>query len=174
MVLMMKMRGDNDDVQHDVKDDPIVDSRRRLEHNIMSSITGSRHNCEQGQAKPQLGGCTAHHNNETTERGGEAHHRRGGAGGGITWGGGGGGGLRQPCIIYVTLSLSIPWLLIIGLRNSAPPHPGAENMVNLGQQPCSSYSLNAQPQTQLPGTGVADAKRAQRKEKEALKPKPKV
>ena len=93
MVLMMKMRGDNDDVQHDVKDDPIVDSRRRLEHNIMSSITGSRHNCEQGQAKPQLGGCTAHHNNETTERGGEAHHRRGGAGGGITWGGGGGRGV---------------------------------------------------------------------------------
>ena len=29
----------NDDVQHDVEDDPILDSRRRLEHNIMSSIT---------------------------------------------------------------------------------------------------------------------------------------
>ena len=43
-------------IQHDVKDDPIVDSRRGLEHNIMSSITGSRHNCDQGQPKPQLGG----------------------------------------------------------------------------------------------------------------------
>ena len=39
---------DNDDVQHEVKDDLIVDTR------AMSSITGSRHNCEQGQPKPEL------------------------------------------------------------------------------------------------------------------------
>ena len=33
---------DSDDVEHDVKDDPIVDSRRCLEqHNVMSSITGA-------------------------------------------------------------------------------------------------------------------------------------
>ena len=39
MVPMMK----NDDVEHDVKDELIVDSRRRLEqHNIMSSTTGAR------------------------------------------------------------------------------------------------------------------------------------
>ena len=42
----------------------------------MSSTTGSRHNCEQGQPKPQLGGGTAHHNKETT----------GGAGKGTTTG----------------------------------------------------------------------------------------
>ena len=61
----------------------------------MSSTTGSRHNCEQGQPKPQLGGGTAHHNNE------------GGAGKGTTTGGAGGGyhgvggrgGVWQPCII---------------------------------------------------------------------------
>ena len=38
----------------------------------MSNITGSRHNCEQGQPKLQLGGCTAYqayHNNETTGAG---------------------------------------------------------------------------------------------------------
>ena len=78
---------DNDDVQHDVKDDPIVDSRRRLEHNIMSSTTGSRHNCEQGQgySPPQQ---------RNNRGGGERHHHRphptGGAGG-IPWGGGEGG-----------------------------------------------------------------------------------
>ena len=45
------------DVQHDVKNDPIVDSRCNSEqHNIMSSIGGSTHNCEQGQPKPQLRG----------------------------------------------------------------------------------------------------------------------
>ena len=32
---------DNDDVEHGVKNDPIVDSHRRLEHNVMSSITGA-------------------------------------------------------------------------------------------------------------------------------------
>ena len=44
MVLAMRDAGDddNDDVEHDVKDDLIVDSRRRLEqHNIMSSTTGA-------------------------------------------------------------------------------------------------------------------------------------
>ena len=62
----------------------------------MSSITG-RHNCEQGQPKPQLGGgCTAHHNNETTVGGGEGHHHRVGGGGG----GGGEGGVWQPCNIH--------------------------------------------------------------------------
>ena len=63
----------------------------------MSSITGSRHNCEQGQAKPQLGGCTAHHNNETTERGGEAHHPQEVRGGGGAEGGG--GSLCNPVLI---------------------------------------------------------------------------
>ena len=42
MVLMMKMTTTGMIVEHDVKDDPIVDSRRRLEqHNSMSSITGA-------------------------------------------------------------------------------------------------------------------------------------
>ena len=86
---------DNDDV-HDVKNDPIVDSRHRLEHNIMSSITVSRHNCEQGQPKPQLGGCTAHHNN----RGGPPQAPPHRAGGGDTMGGGGGEGGVATCIIH--------------------------------------------------------------------------
>ena len=59
MVLMMKMTTTMmmfSMMSKIIIDYPIVDSRRRLEHNIMSSITGSRHNCEQGQPKPQLGG----------------------------------------------------------------------------------------------------------------------
>ena len=98
---------DNDDVQHDVKDDPIVDLRRRLEHNIMSSITGSRHNCEQGQPKPQLGGVHSPPQQRNHRGGGEGHHHRphptGGGGGGYhgVGGGGGGGGVWQPCIIYI-------------------------------------------------------------------------
>ena len=68
---------DKDDVQHDVKEDPIVDSRRRLEHNIMRSITGSRHNCEQGQPKPQLCGSA-----QPTTTGGRGRAPPGGGGGG--------------------------------------------------------------------------------------------
>ena len=83
---------DNDYVEHDVKNDPIEDSRRRLEHNIMSSITGSRHNCERGQPKPQLGG-GAQPTTTTKPHGGvgrappQAPPHRGVAG--IPWGGGG-------------------------------------------------------------------------------------
>ena len=68
----------------------------------MNSTTGSRHNCEQGQPKPQLGGGTAHHNNETTGGAGKGTTTgptpQGGRGG--YHGVGGGGGVWQPCIIY--------------------------------------------------------------------------
>ena len=79
----------------------------------MSSITGSRHNCEQGQPKLQLGGCTAYqayHNNETTGAGRgrappQAPPHRGA--GGIPWGGGGRGGvaaLHHICVcVFVCL-----------------------------------------------------------------------
>ena len=109
---------DTDGVQHDVKNDPIVDSCRRLGRNIMSSITGSRHNYEQGQPKPQLGGCTAHHNNETAGAGrGRAPphtppHRGGGGGYHGVVGGGGGGGVWQPCIIYIYIYIYIRILYI--------------------------------------------------------------
>ena len=68
---------DNDEVQHDVKDDPIVDSRSRLEqHNIMmSSITGSMHNCEQGQPKPQLGAVQSPPTAKPQGRGGDGMRR---------------------------------------------------------------------------------------------------
>ena len=85
--------------QHDVKDDPIVDSHRRLEHNIMSSITRSRRNYEQGQPKPQLGGGGAQPTTTTKPqgRGGEGHHHRphptGRGGGGYHGVGGGRGGV---------------------------------------------------------------------------------
>ena len=54
----------------------------------MSSITGSRHNCEQGQPKPQLGGGAQ----PATTTGREGHHHKphptGGAGGDtMGWGG---------------------------------------------------------------------------------------
>ena len=69
----------------------------------MSSITGSRHNCEQGQPKPQLGrGAQPTTTTKPQGGGGEGHHHRPhptGGGGGIPWGGGG-GGVWQPCIIY--------------------------------------------------------------------------
>ena len=73
---------------------------------MMSSITGSRHNCEQGQPKLQLGGCTAYqayHNNETTGAGRgrappQAPPHRGA--GGIPWGGGGRGGVAALHHIY--------------------------------------------------------------------------
>ena len=80
----------DDDVQHDVKDEPIVDSRRRLEHNIMSSITGSRHNCEQGQPKPQLGG-GAQPTTTTKAQGTTGPTPQGGRGGYHGVGGGRGG-----------------------------------------------------------------------------------
>ena len=100
--------------QHDVKDDPIVDSHRRQQHNIMSSITRSRRNYEQGQPKPQLGGggCTAHHNNETTGAGrGRAPpqappHRGGGRGGGYHGVGGGRGGVAALHHIYIYIDRS--------------------------------------------------------------------
>ena len=68
----------------------------------MSSITGSRHNCEQGQPKPQLGG-GAQPTTTTKPQGGRGrappqappHRGRGGY-----HGVGGGGGVWQPCIIY--------------------------------------------------------------------------
>ena len=72
----------------------------------MSCITGSRHNCEQGQLKPQLGG-GAQPTTTTKPQGGggEGHHHRphptGGAGEGYHGvGGGGEGGVWQPCISY--------------------------------------------------------------------------
>ena len=86
--------------------DPIVDSRRRLEHNIMSSITGSRHNCEQGQPKPQLGGGAQPTTTTKPQGGGEGHHHKPhptGGGGGDTMGWGGGGGVWQPCIIHAQI-----------------------------------------------------------------------
>ena len=71
----------------------------------MSSTTGSRHNYEQGQPKPQLGGCTAHHNNETTGAGrGRAPPHTPPQAGGIPWGGRGrgGGGYGSPAsYIYI-------------------------------------------------------------------------
>ena len=62
----------------------------------MSSTTGSRHNCEQGQgySPPQQ---------RNHRGGGERHHHRphptGGAGG-IPWGGGGEGGCGSPASSY--------------------------------------------------------------------------
>ena len=62
----------------------------------MSSITGSRHNCEQGQPKPQLGG-GAQPTTTTKPQGGAGKGTttgptpQGGAGGDtMGWGGGGG------------------------------------------------------------------------------------
>ena len=95
--------------QHDVKDDPIVDSHRRLEHNIMSSITRSRRNYEQGQPKPQLGGVHSPPQQRNHGRGGEGHHHRphptgGGGGGGDTMGWGGEGGCGSPAsYMYVCM-----------------------------------------------------------------------
>ena len=69
----------------------------------MSSITGSRHNCEQGQPKPQLGGGAQPTTTTKPQGGGEGHHHRPhptGGWGGIPWGGGGRGGvaaLHHPC-----------------------------------------------------------------------------
>ena len=66
----------------------------------MSSITGSRHNCEQGEPKPQLGG-GAQTTTTTKPQGGRARappqapRHRGGEGG-IPWGGGGDGGCGSP------------------------------------------------------------------------------
>ena len=99
--------------QHDVKDDPIVDSHRRLEHNIMSSITRSRRNYEQGQPKPQLGGVHSPPQ-QRNHRGGAGKGTttgptpQGGAGG-DTMGWGGEGGVWQPCIIYLWESSPKSW-----------------------------------------------------------------
>ena len=69
----------------------------------MSSITGSWHNCEQGQPKPQLGG---RHNNETRGGAGKATTTgstpTGGAGG-IPWGGGEGGCGSPASYIHVCI-----------------------------------------------------------------------
>ena len=107
---------DNDDVQHDVKDDPIVDSRRRLKHNIMSSITGGRHNCEHGQPKPQLGG-GAQPTTTTKPQGGAGKGTttgptpQGGRGGHtMGWGGGGGrGGVAALHHIYMYVQGASLW-----------------------------------------------------------------
>ena len=72
----------------------------------MSSITGSRHNCDQVQPKPQLGG-GAQPTTTTKPQGGRGRappqdppHR--GGGGGIPWGGGGEGGCGSPAsYIYI-------------------------------------------------------------------------
>ena len=71
----------------------------------MSSTTGSRHNCEQGQgySPPQQ---------RNHRGGGERHHHRphptGGAGG-IPWGGGGEGGCGSPasCMLVLSICLSV-------------------------------------------------------------------
>ena len=87
----------------------------------MSSTTGSRHNCEQGQPKPQLGGGTAHHNNETT--GGAGKGTTTGptpqGGGGIPWGGGGEGGCGSPAS-YLPVSRCLS-LLLSAFLGVCPP-----------------------------------------------------
>ena len=70
MVPMMNMTTTNDDAQHDVRDNPIVDSHRRLEHKIMSSITaGTTANkatkASAGGAQPTI---------TTKPQGREGHH----------------------------------------------------------------------------------------------------
>ena len=75
----------------------------------MSSITGSRHNCEQGQPKPQLGG-GAQPTTTTKPQGGRGRappqappHR--GAGGYHGWGGGGEGGCGSPALYTHTVRI---------------------------------------------------------------------
>ena len=72
----------------------------------MSSITGSRHNCEQGQPKPQLRGVHSPPQ-QRNHRGGAGKGTTGptpqGGRGGYHGVGGGGGGVWQPCIIHTCL-----------------------------------------------------------------------
>ena len=89
----------------------------------MNSITGSRHNCEQGQPKPQLGRCLAHHNKETTGAGrGRAPpappHSRGGGGGGGYQGVGGEGGVAALHLLYIYIYI----LFYMWARGYLPPH----------------------------------------------------
>ena len=87
-----------------------LSTRVRLEHNIMSSITGSRHNCEQGQPKPQLGG-GAQPTTTTKPQGGrgrappQAPPHRGAGGDTMGWGGGGEGGCGSPALYTHTLRI---------------------------------------------------------------------
>ena len=95
---------DNDEVQHDVKDDPIVDSRRCLEqHNIMRQYHRQHAQLRTRPTKASAGG-GAEPTTTAKPRGGWGRDAKGTTTGPTPQSRrgyhGGGGGVWQPCIMY--------------------------------------------------------------------------